>query len=106
MVVLAQRRSAMNMPGDTDQAASAGDGDFSGLQDSGEDAETNQEASGATPVRRSVAVSSTQQGAAQAAQQTDAVNAPDVVMVQHLVKRYGHRIAVDDVSFSIHEGEI
>src|SRR5579885_1261751 len=34
------------------------------------------------------------------------VNAPDVVMVQHLVKRYGHRIAVDDVSFSIHEGEI
>jgi ABC-2 type transport system ATP-binding protein len=30
----------------------------------------------------------------------------EVVTVQHLVKRYGHMIAVDDVSFSIHEGEI
>jgi ABC-2 type transport system ATP-binding protein len=28
------------------------------------------------------------------------------VAVQHLVKRYGHLVAVDDVSFSIHEGEI
>jgi ABC-2 type transport system ATP-binding protein len=27
-------------------------------------------------------------------------------MVQHLVKRYGHLVAVDDVSLSIHEGEI
>ena len=34
------------------------------------------------------------------------VNAADVVMVQHLVKRYGPLIAVDDVSFSIREGEI
>jgi ABC-2 type transport system ATP-binding protein len=30
----------------------------------------------------------------------------EVVTVQHLVKRYGHMIAVDGVSFSIHEGEI
>jgi ABC-2 type transport system ATP-binding protein len=29
-----------------------------------------------------------------------------VVTVQHLVKRYGHRVAVDDVSLSIREGEI
>ena len=28
------------------------------------------------------------------------------VTVQHLVKRYGHLVAVDDVSLSIHEGEI
>jgi len=34
------------------------------------------------------------------------VNAAEVVTVQHLVKRYGHRIAVDDVSLSIREGEI
>ena len=26
--------------------------------------------------------------------------------VQHLVKRYGHLVAVNDVSLSIHEGEI
>lgn len=29
-----------------------------------------------------------------------------VVMVQHLVKRYGEFVAVDDISFSIEEGEI
>jgi len=34
------------------------------------------------------------------------VNAAEVVTVQHLVKRYGHRFAVDDVSLSIREGEI
>ena len=34
------------------------------------------------------------------------MNAAEVVTVQHLVKRYGHRIAVDDVSLSIREGEI
>jgi ABC-2 type transport system ATP-binding protein len=34
------------------------------------------------------------------------VNAAEVVTVQHLVKRYGHSIAVNDVSFSIGEGEI
>jgi ABC-2 type transport system ATP-binding protein len=34
------------------------------------------------------------------------VNAAEVVTVQHLVKRYGHVIAVNDVSFSIGEGEI
>ena len=34
------------------------------------------------------------------------VNAPDVVTVHHLVKRYGHVLAVNDVSFSIREGEI
>jgi ABC-2 type transport system ATP-binding protein len=35
-----------------------------------------------------------------------AVNAAEVVTVQHLVKRYGNSLAVDDVSLSIHEGEI
>jgi ABC-2 type transport system ATP-binding protein len=34
------------------------------------------------------------------------VNTAEVVTVQHLVKRYGHVLAVDDVSFSIREGEI
>jgi ABC-2 type transport system ATP-binding protein len=34
------------------------------------------------------------------------VNAAEVVTVQHLVKRYGHLIAVNDISFSIREGEI
>jgi ABC-2 type transport system ATP-binding protein len=34
------------------------------------------------------------------------VNAAEVVTVRHLVKRYGHLIAVNDVSFSILEGEI
>jgi ABC-2 type transport system ATP-binding protein len=34
------------------------------------------------------------------------VNAAGVVTVQHLVKRYGHLLAVNDVSFSIREGEI
>lgn len=32
--------------------------------------------------------------------------AEPVVSVQHLVKRYGRRVAVDDVSFAIQEGEI
>jgi ABC-type branched-subunit amino acid transport system ATPase component len=34
------------------------------------------------------------------------VNQAEVVTVQHLVKRYGPLIAVNDVSFSISEGEI
>jgi ABC-2 type transport system ATP-binding protein len=34
------------------------------------------------------------------------VSAAPAVTVQHLVKRYGHLVAVDDVSLSIHEGEI
>ena len=34
------------------------------------------------------------------------MNAAEVVTVQHLVKRYGHLAAVNDVSFSIGEGEI
>jgi ABC-2 type transport system ATP-binding protein len=34
------------------------------------------------------------------------VNAAPAVTVQHLVKKYGHLVAVDDVSLSIHEGEI
>src|SRR5215469_2998697 len=34
------------------------------------------------------------------------MNAAEVVTVQHLVKRYGHVRAVNDVSFSIREGEI
>jgi ABC-2 type transport system ATP-binding protein len=34
------------------------------------------------------------------------MNAAEAVAVQHLVKRYGHLIAVNDVSFSIREGEI
>jgi ABC-2 type transport system ATP-binding protein len=34
------------------------------------------------------------------------MNASNVVTVQHLVKRYGHVLAVNDVSFSISEGEI
>jgi len=34
------------------------------------------------------------------------VNAAEVVTVQHLVKRYGRLVAVNDVSFSIIEGEI
>jgi ABC-2 type transport system ATP-binding protein len=34
------------------------------------------------------------------------VNAGPAVTVQNLVKRYGHLVAVNDVSLSIHEGEI
>jgi ABC-2 type transport system ATP-binding protein len=34
------------------------------------------------------------------------VNAAPAVTVQNLVKRYGHLVAVNDVSLSIHEGEI
>jgi ABC-type phosphonate transport system ATPase subunit len=34
------------------------------------------------------------------------MNAAEVVTVQHLVKRYGNVLAVNDVSFSIREGEI
>jgi ABC-2 type transport system ATP-binding protein len=36
----------------------------------------------------------------------DVVDVVDVVTVHHLVKRYGHVLAVNDVSFSIREGEI
>ncbi len=46
------------------------------------------------------------QGAAPAARQIDAMDTADVVTVQHLVKRYGHVLAVNDISFSIREGEI
>jgi ABC-2 type transport system ATP-binding protein len=34
------------------------------------------------------------------------VNAAPAVTVQHVVKRYGHLVAANDVSLSIHEGEI
>ena len=34
------------------------------------------------------------------------MSAAPAVTVQNLVKKYGHRVAVDDVSLSIHEGEI
>jgi ABC-2 type transport system ATP-binding protein len=34
------------------------------------------------------------------------MNAAPAVTVQHLIKKYGHLVAVDDVSLSIHEGEI
>ncbi len=34
------------------------------------------------------------------------MNAEQAVTVQHLVKKYGHLLAVNDVSLSIHEGEI
>ena len=34
------------------------------------------------------------------------MNAADVVTVHHLVKRYGHVLAVNDISLSIREGEI
>jgi ABC-2 type transport system ATP-binding protein len=34
------------------------------------------------------------------------VSAAPAVTVQHLVKKYGHLVAVNDVSLSIHEGEI
>jgi ABC-2 type transport system ATP-binding protein len=34
------------------------------------------------------------------------VNAAPAVTVQHIVKKYGHLVAVNDVSLSIHEGEI
>jgi len=34
------------------------------------------------------------------------VNAAPAVTVQHLVKKYGHLVAVNNVSLSIHEGEI
>jgi ABC-2 type transport system ATP-binding protein len=34
------------------------------------------------------------------------VSAPPAVTVQHFVKKYGHLVAVNDVSLSIHEGEI
>src|SRR5215472_16224702 len=45
-------------------------------------------------------------GAAQSARRAGTVNAAEVVTAQHLVKRYGNVLAVNDVSFSIHEGEI
>ncbi len=45
-------------------------------------------------------------GAAQSPWQTGTVYAAEVVAVQHLVKRYGHLLAVNDVSLSIREGEI
>src|SRR5215472_8771620 len=45
-------------------------------------------------------------GATQSARRAGTVNAAEVVTVQHLVKRYGHLFAVDDVSLSIREGEI
>lgn len=31
---------------------------------------------------------------------------PDVVVVDHLRKQYGATVAVDDISFSVSEGEI
>src|SRR5215472_1003269 len=34
------------------------------------------------------------------------VEPKEVITVQHLVKRYGDFVAVDDISFSIHQGEI
>lgn len=34
------------------------------------------------------------------------MNAAEVVTVQHFVKRYGHVFVVNNVSFSIREGEI
>ncbi len=34
------------------------------------------------------------------------MNTADVVTVHHLVKRYGNVLVVNDISFSIREGEI
>ena len=34
------------------------------------------------------------------------MSAAPVITVEHLVKKYGRRVAVNDVSFSIREGEI
>ena len=31
---------------------------------------------------------------------------PTVIAVDHLTKRYGHTVAVEDVSFTVEEGEI
>src|ERR1700694_5647609 len=45
-------------------------------------------------------------GAAQPAGRAGIVSAAAAVTVQHLVKKYGRLIAVNDVSLSIHEGEI
>ena len=45
-------------------------------------------------------------GAAQSARRAGTMNAAEVVTVQHLVKRYGNLLVVNDVSFSIREGEI
>ena len=45
-------------------------------------------------------------GAAQSARRAGIVSAAPAVTVQNLVKKYGHLVAVDDVSLSIHEGEI
>ena len=45
-------------------------------------------------------------GDAHSARGADAKDSADVVMVHHLVKRYGHLAAVNDVSFSIRAGEI
>src|SRR5215471_12553459 len=47
-----------------------------------------------------------QGGAAPSAQRASTMNTAEVVTVQHLVKRYGNVRAVNDVSFSIREGEI
>src|ERR1700674_344696 len=45
-------------------------------------------------------------GAAQPAGWAGTVSAAAAVTVHHLVKKYGHLVSVDDVSLSIHEGEI
>src|SRR5579871_1762365 len=45
-------------------------------------------------------------GAAPSARRAGPMNAAEVVTVQHLVKRYGNVLAVNDVSFAIREGEI
>src|SRR5262249_12629624 len=45
-------------------------------------------------------------GTVNAADVVDALDVVDVVTVHHLVKRYGNVLAVNDVSFSLREGEI
>ena len=55
---------------------------------------------------RSRGTNRAQGGAAPSARRAGTMNAAEVVTVQHLVKRYGNVLVVNDISFSIHEGEI
>src|SRR5258708_2501214 len=78
--VVVERSSKMKLLGDTHPAAAAG--------------------ASAGRVHRAAAQSARRAGT------MGTVNAADVVTVQHLVKRYGPLLAVNDVSLSIREGEI
>jgi hypothetical protein len=55
---------------------------------------------GSSDDTRSRSTDRVHEDSAQSAQQAGTVNAAEVVTVQHLVKRYGNVLVVNDVSFS------